>query len=348
ILDLKDHLSRPLKLAAPLEGVGFEYGINTNYLRTLVKYWRDDYLPRWTDRQNYLNSFPQYKTKIQGLDIHFIHIKPQQKSKDILPLILLHGWPGSVREYYGLISELISGNHEKYDFELIVPSLPGFGWSQASSKKGLSPSAMAVIFKNLMKRLGHEKFLIQGGDFGAIIGSHLATLYPDSVIGVHSNMCGVNGPSSVFKWMFASVFPTWFVTSEQISFHFPISSYLSKVIEETGHLHIHSTKPDTIGTVFSRNPVGLLAYFVEKFATWTNPEFKKFEDGNLEKKFKLDDLFDNIMIYYLTNSITTSQRIYAESFAKTEMALQLDNIPTRFLMDVLGSNMRCFIVWIGN
>lgn len=333
--DLKIHLERPIRLTEPLENVGFQYGINTNKLKTLVRYWRNDYLPRWNERQAFLNRFPQFKVQVQGLQIHYIHVKPQlskeeQKTKTIVPLLLLHGWPGSVREFYEIIPKLTTPNSEsRYVFELVVPSLPGYGWSQATTKQGLAPSGIAVIFKNLMSRLGHDKFLVQGGDWGAIIASHLSTLFPENIIAVHSNMCGALGPTSSLKLIIASFFPSYFVTPEQMPFHFPVAPILAEVIEETGHLHIQSTKPDTIGTVLTGNPIGLLAYFVEKFSSWTNPKFKQLADGGLEKKFKLDDLLDNVMIYYLTNSITTSQRLYAEAFAEYERDLQLDSIPTK-------------------
>lgn len=330
--DLKADLSRPLNLHEPLEGAGFEYGFNSKKLKSVVKFWRDDYLTRWDKRQAFLNSFPQFKTQIQGLQIHYIHVKPQltkeqQKTKTVLPLLLLHGWPGSVREFYNIIPKLTSPNSKSnYVFEVVVPSLPGYGWSQPASKTGLAPSGMAVIFKNLMKRVGHEQFLIQGGDWGSIITSHMASLFPENVIAAHSNMCGAMGPTSSFKLFIASFFPTYFATPEQIPFHFPVAPKLAYLIEESGYMHIQSTKPDTIGTALTENPVGLLAYILEKFSTWTHGDFKMLADGGFEKKYKLDDLLDNIMIYHLTNSITTSQRIYAENFAKPERDLELERV----------------------
>lgn len=140
---------------------------------------------RWDARQKFLNQFPQFKTQIQGLDIHFIHVKPKESDhKRVLPIIVLHGWPGSVREFYEMIPKLTtSSDGKKYVFEVIVPSLPGFGFSQGTSKRGLSAAKMAVIMRNLMVRLGFSKFYIHCGDWGAVIGNLMATFFQSEVLG---------------------------------------------------------------------------------------------------------------------------------------------------------------------
>ncbi|XP_017464111.1 PREDICTED: juvenile hormone epoxide hydrolase 2-like [Rhagoletis zephyria] len=203
---------------------------------------------------------------------------------------------------------------------------------------------MAVVLRNLMLRLGHDKFLIQGGDWGSLIGSNIATLRPQNVLGYHSNMCGTNHPMSHFFKFLRVWFPFFFVKSEQKVFFKPFGKEFTYIMEESGYFHIQATKPDTIGTTLLQNPVGLAAYILEKFSTWTNPEYKKLEDGGLTKRFTLDELLDNIMIYYTTNSITTSQRLYSEAFSFAQMDLNVDavhvNQPTgcaRFVHDLRHS-----------
>ncbi|XP_055376706.1 juvenile hormone epoxide hydrolase 1-like [Condylostylus longicornis] len=345
IEDLRKQLNRTWIYHDPLENVGFEYGFNTNKLKDVIKYWRDDYLPRWRERESFLWSLPHLTTEIQGLRIHFIQTKVDaatKKSKKVFPLLLIHGWPGSVREFYELIPKL-SDKNEDYVFEVVAPSLPGYGWSQAASKKGLGPAKMAIIFRNLMLRLGYNEFFIQGGDWGSIIGSHIATIFPKNVLGYHSNMCVANSPLAMIKGFIASFIPSTYVEKAYEDFYFPLKGNFFKLIEESGYFHIQSTKPDTIGTALTDNPIGLAAYILEKFSTWTNINYRKLKDGGLEKDFHMDALLDNIMIYYLTNSITTSQRLYAEGITETlntEMGRVPANPPTgcaRFRYDLAHS-----------
>lgn len=180
-------------------------------------------------------------------------------------------------------------------------------------------------------RLGYKKFFIQGGDWGSVIGSHIATLFPENVLGYHSNMCTVLTPKGLVKGAVASMFPSFFAPKGFEDFFFPMTEKFKFLIEESGYMHLQSTKPDTIGSALQDNPVGLAAYILEKFSTWTNPSYRHSTDGGLKKRFKLDALLDNIMIYHLTNSITTSQRIYKEHYSREHRALQLERVPTKVL-----------------
>uniref|UniRef100_A0A182NAI9 Epoxide hydrolase N-terminal domain-containing protein n=1 Tax=Anopheles dirus TaxID=7168 RepID=A0A182NAI9_9DIPT len=317
-------------LTPPLEGTAFEYGFNTDRLKEIIKYWRTTYLGKWGEREKYLNQFPHFHTQIQGLNIHFIHVKPKVPAgTKVLPVLLLHGWPGSVREFYDIIPKLTTKSKDKdFVFEVIVPSLPGYGWSQGSAKKGLSPSEVAIVMKNLMSRVGFEKFYIQGGDWGSLIGNVIATYFQENVLGVHLNMCSIMTPLSWPKSILASFRPSLFIDERYTEFYYPLGSKFASMIEESGYMHIQATKPDTIGTALQGNPVGLAAYILEKFSTWTNPAYRNLHDGGLEKFYKLDSLLDNVMIYYLTDSITTSQRIYAEAFGSEELKKEVDRIPT--------------------
>jgi len=176
---------------------------------------------------------------------------------------------------------------------------------------------MSVIMRNLMLRIGFDKFYVQGGDWGSVIGSNIATMFPELVLGYHSNMCGVMTPLSTIKTFIASFYPSWFIEEEEfINWIYPFGPKFLFLLQESGYMHIQSTKPDTIGAALQNNPVGLAAYIIEKYSTWTNPDYRNLADGGLEKYFTLDSLLDNIMIFYLTDSITTSVRLYKENIVE--------------------------------
>lgn len=252
IENLRKRLSESFEIQEPLEGVNFRYGFHKNRLEHIVKYWKDNYLPRWEERQKFLNSFPQYETEVQGMKIHYIHTKDlSPKGKQLVPLLLLHGWPGSVREFYELIPKLI-GTQKDVDFSFIVvaPSLPGYGFSQGASKPGLGPAEMAVVMRNLMVKLGYNRFLVQGGDWGSLIGSNIATFFPENVIGYHSNMCATLSKTGPLKLFIAGLYPSLFIPPQYTDMVFPFSEKFKYIIEETGYFHIQATKPDTIGSLF--------------------------------------------------------------------------------------------------
>ncbi|XP_031622654.1 juvenile hormone epoxide hydrolase-like [Contarinia nasturtii] len=329
ISKLSNRLSEPLNLVEPLKNVNFRYGFDKHKLEELVKYWRDEYLPKWDGRQKFFNALPQYTTKIQGLNIHFIHTKDQtDKAKYVIPLLLLHGWPSSVREFYNLIPELTKAK-DNIAFVVVAPSLPGYGFSEAAKVPGMNPNEIAIVFRNLMVRLGYDRFLIQGSDWGSLIGSSLAALFPQNVIGFHSNMCVTGFFMNYIKAIIASVYPSLFVAAEYADFHFPIGEKIAYHIEESGYFHLQATKPDTIGIALTANPVGLLAYILEKFSTLTDKNNRDLIDGGLDKHYTKEALLDNIMIYYLSNSITTSVRLYAEGFGIEYLNLKMDRVPVQ-------------------
>lgn len=318
--DLKTRLENALPFQPPLEGVKQNYGMNTNLLKTVVDYWKNSY--NWTERQIFLNQYPQYQVSVQGLNIVYIHVKPklpENSNIKVLPLLLLHGWPGSVREFYEIIPLLTEPQDgRRVVFEVIIPNLPGYGFSETTNKPGLSPPKVAQIFKNLMKRLGFQTFYVQGGDWGGIILSFMQVLYSDNVLGAHSNSCScMTSICNLKRWLLGTTFPSLIATEEEVPLFTPVGQrWIDLYMLEMGYLHIQATKPDTVGVGLRDSPVGLAAYILEKFTTWTNPEWKNLEDGGLTKKFTLDQLLDNVMIYWVTRSITTSQRLYAEMFNK--------------------------------
>lgn len=328
---LKEQLSDTDFLRSPLEDSAFKNGFNADKLKKIAKYWRDEYLPKWSSQEQFLNKFPQFTTKVQGLDIHFIHAKPidngKLESKRVIPLLILHGWPGSIREFYEVIPKLITPNDENdFVFEVIAPSLPGYGWSQGASKGGFGSLHYATVLRNLMLKLNFDRFLVQGGDWGSIIGNQLTTLYPENVIGYHSNMCLVSTPLAFIKMLIASLFPSRFVKQGLEDFHFPILPQIREGIRETGYFHINATKPETVGIAVGANPLGLAAYILEKFSTAVDKDNRSDSEGGLDKTFTMDSLLDNLMIYYLSNAFQTSVRIYHESFKRSHTKHQIDRV----------------------
>ncbi|XP_050306106.1 juvenile hormone epoxide hydrolase 2-like [Anthonomus grandis grandis] len=314
--DLKWRLEHVRPLAPPLEGVQQQYGMNTNLLKEILEFWRIQY--SWTERQQYLNQYPQFKTNIQGLDIHFLHVKPENPgNKKVLPLLIVHGWPGSVREFYDVIRILTKVSDDRdFVFEVVAPHIPGFGFSQKAAKPGLGSNQVAVIMSNLMERLGHKKFYCQGGDFGAIILQGLAVLYPEKVLGYHTNMAYVSTPWAYIKTFLGQLYPSWVVKPEHQHRVYPLWRKLEGRIRETGYLHLQATKPDTLGVAMTDSPAGLAAYILEKFTSGTNIAYQRREDGGLLERFTYTDLLDNVMLYWWTSSATTSFRLYAETFSK--------------------------------
>lgn len=170
-----------------LENVNFEYGFKSEQLSKIIDHWSNRY--DWTARQAYLNKMPQFKTKVYGLDVHFVHVKQSATAKSAsgskvrtVPLLMLHGWPGSFVEFAKIIPMLTKPRTEDgYDFafEIIAPSLPGYGFSDAPVRPGMGPAQMGQLFVKLMERLGHKKFYVQGGDWGAVITDTISTIFPD-------------------------------------------------------------------------------------------------------------------------------------------------------------------------
>ncbi|XP_068210087.1 juvenile hormone epoxide hydrolase 1-like isoform X2 [Palaemon carinicauda] len=332
--DLQTRLGLPLRLTPPLTGADFTYGMSQDTLDEIVTYWKVKY--NWAEREKRLNKYPHFKTRIEGLDIHFLRANPKETDKKglkVVPLLLTHGWPGSFVEFYGILPLLTTPQEgSNVIFEVICPSIPGYGFSQSSAKPGLGLLETSQIFLKLMKRLGYDKFYLQGGDWGALISNFMATMYPDNILGVHLNMATVNTPGVMLKTMLGSVLPAGIIIAEKDQQKlYPIGKTYSMLARETGYLHIQATKPDTIGAALNQSPVGLAAYILEKFSTWTDKNNPHLPDGGLLQNnfpFSLDDLLDNICIYWFTGSITTSMRYYAENFSRGS-AFFMDMIPSK-------------------
>jgi len=188
---------------------------------------------------------------------------------------------------------------------------------------------MAQIFQKLMKRLGHEQYYVQGGDWGSVIATNMASLYPDNILALHVNMCMSNHPRTRLRMLIASIYPSLVMETADIPRLYPLSTYFSNLIEESGYFHLQATKPDTIGAALSNSPSGLAAYILEKFSTGTNMEWKKLADGGLLPYYDADYLLDNVMLYWVTNSITSSMRIYSEVFSHRARKYKIDHVPVK-------------------
>ncbi|XP_064412636.1 epoxide hydrolase 1 isoform X1 [Latimeria chalumnae] len=309
------------RFSPPLEDSRFHYGFNSTYLRQVVSYWRDRF--DWNKQVDILNKYPHFKTQIEGLDIHFIHVKPPSLSAKgrAKPLLMIHGWPGSFYEFYKIIPLLTDpaghGLSDEDVFEVICPSIPGYGFSEASHKQGFDSLAAARIFYKLMQRLGFEEFYLQGGDWGGLICTNIAQMIPEKVKGLHLNFFPIT--KGGLKMLIALILGPYLpflvgFTKEDVKRTFPFfEKNLYEMLRETGYMHIQGTKPDSAGCGLNDSPVGLAAYILEKFSTWTDKEFRDLEDGGLERKFSLDDLLTNVMIYWVTGTIVSSMRLYKEN-----------------------------------
>lgn len=302
----------------PLEDSKFNYGFNSTYLRRVVSYWRHQF--NWEKQVKVINQYPHFKTKIEGIDVHFVHVRPLQKSgQTVVPLMMVHGWPGSFYEFYGIIP-MLTKTDSNVVFEVICPSIPGYGYSEAPHKKGFNTMEAARIFLKLMERLGFSEFYVQGGDWGAFITSNMAQMKPDCVRGLHLNMviARTDSTAQLLSLVIGRYLPFLVgFTKEDVRRLYPyMEKNIYDILRETGYLHIQATKPDTAGCGLNDSPVGLAAYILEKFSTWTNLENRDLEDGGLERKFNLDDLLTNVMIYWTTCSIIPSMRFYKENLKK--------------------------------
>jgi pimeloyl-ACP methyl ester carboxylesterase len=277
----------------------WRYGANVAYLKELVAYWRDQYDWRLTEAR--INRFANFRTEIDGIPIHFIHEPGRGPAP--LPLMLNHGWPWTFWDYQKLIGPLSDpashGGDAADAFEIVAPSLPGFGFSSPLTVPGVNFSTTADLWVALMAKLGHERFATQGADWGAIVSAQLGHKYADRLIGLHVQLLaplgafnGDRGPA-----------PEDFAPDEQ--------SWLAKntafFAGETGYMQIQSTKPQTPAVALNDSPIGLLAWIVEKRRSWSDSH------GDVESRFTKDELIDTVMIYWLTQTFATSARYYYEA-----------------------------------
>lgn len=263
----------------------WSYGTDSTYLRELVDYWRNTY--DWRKQEESLNKLPQFTTEIDGITVHFIHVRGQGKQRK--PLLLIHGWPDSFYRFYKLVPLLTEYDNS---FDLVIPSIPGFGFS---GHQAVNSDQTAKLFNTLMcEVLGYDSYYAAGGDMGSMIAKSVAVQFPQNVKAIH--LTDVGYPDGSENWaemspaeqQFGQYIQHWFFTEGAFNM-------------------IQSTKPQTLGFGLNDSPVGLAAWIIEKFYAWSD------NGGNIENSFTKDELLTNIMIYWVGQTINSSICTYAEN-----------------------------------
>ncbi len=283
-------------------------GIPLAYVQEVCGYWADGY--DWRTREAALNRFDQFVTEIDGVGIHVVH--QRSSNPDALPLLLTHGWPGSIVEFQQVIAPLTEpqahGGDAADAFHVIAPSLPGFGFSGKPTETGWGVDKIADVWAELMTRIGHDTFLAQGGDWGSAITAALGRRHPDRCTAIHMTLAMGSRPTGE---------PT---TPEE---HRAIERVRYYVEWDSGYSTQQKSRPQTVGYGLSDSPAGQLAWILEKFWAWTDC------DGHPENAIDRDALIDNVMLYWVTGSATSSARIYWESFGRS-LSRDPVEVPTGF------------------
>ena len=293
--DLRARLART-RFPDQLEGAAWDYGTELDYLKRLCAYWQTDF--DWRARERALNELDQYTVPIDGLNIHYIHVRSSHEHA--LPLILTHGWPGSIAEFTKVIGPLTQPEAQGGDpadaFHVVCPSLPGYGFSDAPTAPGFDIKRIAETNVQLMDALGYTRYGAQGGDWGSLSTSWMAALDPEHVCGIHLNMVLARRPKEGDPYE---------GVSEEEKNRLQDARRFMK--EETGYQQIQGTKPQSLGYGLNDSPAGLAAWIAEKFRRWSD------RGDESDPPFTMDELLTNITIYWVTGSITSSMRLYYET-----------------------------------
>ena len=280
------------------ETVGdWSQGIPLDYIRDVCAYWADQY--EWQTRQAHLNRHPAFKTEIDGLGVHFFHI--ESKVKDAIPLVMTHGWPGSIVEFQKVIEPLTDpesyGGSAADAFHLVLPSLPGYGFSDKPSATGWGVDRIAAAWSQLMLRLGYNRYAAQGGDWGSMVTTAIGMQDVEHCLGIHLNMpVVIPDPDTMSD-----------LTETERAALASLGDYQES---ESGYSKQQSTRPQTLGYGLVDSPAGQAAWVLEKFWAWTDCE------GHPENVLTRDELLDNVMMYWLPATGASSARLYWESFAQ--------------------------------
>jgi pimeloyl-ACP methyl ester carboxylesterase len=279
------------------EPVGdWSQGVPLAKLRALVDYWRTDY--DWRRCEATLNGFDQYRTAIDGLDIHFLHVRSPHA--DALPILITHGWPGSVIEFFKIIGPLTDpathGGNAADAFHVVAPSLPGFGFSGKPAERGWNAERIARAWAELMRRLGYDRYIAQGGDWGSVVTTEMARQRAAGLAAIHLNM----------PFVIPDPLPTEGLSAEEQR---AVDAYQRFLSDGFGYFHLQATRPQTIGYALTDSPVGQAAWIYEKFHAWTD------NDGAPEDALTRDEILDNITLYWLTGTAASSARMYLENAA---------------------------------
>ncbi len=297
LVDLQERLADS-RWPSELPGAGWSRGVPVEYLQGLAGYWGDGF--DWRAQEARINEFPQFTTEIDGQTIHFVHVRSAEPNAT--PLMLIHGWPGSFVEFIDLIGPLTDpaahGGDAADAFNVVIPSIPGFGFSMPLSEPGWTHTRIAQAFTELMARLGYDRYGVQGGDVGAFQAPLMARLDPDHVIGVHVNAL-VTFPSGDPAEL------EGLTESEQER----MARFQNFEQDMSGYMSIQGTRPQTLAYGLADSAVGQLGWIVEKFKEWTDPTAALPEDA-----VDRDHLLTNISIYWFTNTAGSSANLYYETY----------------------------------
>jgi len=268
---------------------GWDHGTNFSYIKEISKYWVEDF--NWKEQETNINKFSNFKTKVEDTDIHFI--KEKGSGSNPIPLLIMHGWPGSIVEFIHIIEKLAHpeefGGKKEDAFDVIVPSLPGFGFS-SKPKAPMGPRKMASIFNKLMtENLGYKNYIAQGGDWGATISNWLGHDHYKSCKGIHINCLTMRHPDGP-------------ETKEEKDWE---AKFIKDQIMQDGYRTQQATKPQTLSYAMIDSPVGIASWILEKFYFWSD-----LKNNNIESVYSKDFLLTNIMIYVITNTFNTASWIY--------------------------------------
>jgi len=294
--DLRERLART-RWPDAIEGSGWGYGTDLAYLKQLCAYWRDHF--DWRAQEAKLNRFDQFLTSVDGQRLHFVH----QRSKEpgAIPLVVTHGWPGSVSEFTKIIGPLSDpaahGGDPRDAFHVVCPSMPGFGFSGPTRTPGWDIGRVAEAIAKLMARLGYDRYAAQGGDWGAVASTHLGVIDAAHLLGIHLNFVLAGRPDGVAD-------PMEGVTPQEREAFADLERFEH---EETGYQQIQGTRPQTLAYGLHDSPAALAAWIVEKFRAWSDC------NGDVESRFTRDELLTNITIYWATATANSSTRLYCET-----------------------------------
>jgi pimeloyl-ACP methyl ester carboxylesterase len=309
--DLRDRLART-RWPDELPDAGWTYGVPVSYLKELAEYWRTSY--DWRKHEAKLNAFPQFTTTIDGQNIHFLHVRSPEP--DALPLILTHGWPGSIAEFMdtiGLLTDPRARGGDPADaFHVIAPSIPGFGFSGPTREPGWTTRRVAAAWAELMHRLGYRRYGAQGGDTGAIVSPELGRLDPGHVIGVHVNNLGT----------FPSGDPAELASLSEAD-QARLQWMQRWGSDMSGYAIVQASRPQTLAYSLTDSPAGQLAWIVEKFKEWTSPAAELPEDA-----VDRDLILTDVSIYWHTRTAGSAARIYREDASTWGQTPQRSPVPT--------------------
>jgi pimeloyl-ACP methyl ester carboxylesterase len=280
-----------------ISGSDWDYGTNLSYLKTLVEYWRTRF--DWRAQEELLNTFSHYKATVDGLGIHFVHARG--KGPNPMPLVITHGWPGSFFEMYKIVPLLTDpaghGGNTADTFDVVVPSMPGYGFSDRPTQRGMHVLKIADLWVKLMTEgLGYPRFAAQGGDWGASITNYLGFAYPQHLIGIHT--------TSITRPMPYLGSGSKALSDAEQAFLEQRQAWLQA---EGGYSHIQGTKPQTLSYGLNDSPAALAAWIVEKYRTWSDC------NGDVESRFTKDELLTTVTLYWVTQTINASTRLYYET-----------------------------------